>query len=394
MMKKIPMTGDSSMLKTMNKTTLLRLIRRLAPISRAELAKLTKLTRATVSALVEELIAERFVTETGIGASSGGRKPVLLQIDAEAGYVIGLDLRRTDVLALVTDLRGDVVRELRYPLQVPGDADRVLTDLVHVTRELRAELPPSPHGVVGVGLGIAGLIEQPSGRILFVPAHGWRQLDWRSRLQTELGIPVIIENEANLAALAEHDIGAAQQITEILYVSVGAGIGAGFIVNGEIYRGAGGYAGEVGHTTIEIDGRRCSCGNQGCWEMYASEQALADELGLAYEPAVGETIVKRAESGDPDVLEALIRSGVHLGIGIGNMIHTMNPQMIVIGNSIARYRKWMQPHVEGAIQARFPFVPSFEAPIRYSELGETATAHGAIAYVLRELLERPNRMAG
>jgi predicted NBD/HSP70 family sugar kinase len=387
-MKKEPMTGDSSLLKALNKSTLLRLIRRHAPISRAELAKRTHLTRATVSALVEELIGERLVAETGIGASSGGRKPVLLQIDAEAGYVIGLDLRRTDVLAVVADLRGNARRELRRKLDAPSDPARTLAQLIALTRELQAALPDSPLGVVGVGLGIAGLVAFPSGRILFVPAHDWRLLDWRQPLEQALGIPVIIENEANLAALAEHDIGAAQHATELLYVSVSAGIGAGYIVGGELYRGAGGYAGEVGHTTIELNGRRCPCGNRGCWETYASEQALAESLGLSYEPHAGEAILAGAEQGDPHVLEALERTASYLGIGIGNMIHALNPQMIVVGGAISRYCRWLQPKLEATIRERFPFIPSFAAPIRFSELGETATAQGAIAYVLRELLEK------
>ncbi|WP_197081179.1 ROK family transcriptional regulator [Gordoniibacillus kamchatkensis] len=387
------MTGDSSLLKTLNKSTLLRLIRRHAPISRADLAKRTHLTRATVSALVEELIGQRLVAETGIGASSGGRKPVLLQIDAEAGYVIGLDVRRNDLLAIVADLRGNALRELSRKLDAPSDPERTLSQLIALMRELRSELPDSPLGVVGVGVGIAGLVEQPSGRILFVPAHDWRLLDWRERLAEALGVPVIVENEANLAALAEHDVGAAQHATELLYVSVSAGIGAGYIVGGELYRGAGGYAGEVGHTTIELNGRPCSCGNRGCWETYASEQALAEALGLAYDPPLGSAIAERAASGEASALAALERTGVYLGIGIGNMIHTLNPQMIVVGGAISRYRDWLLPKMEATIRARFPYIPAFEVPIRFSELGETATAQGAIAYVLRELLEKPGASA-
>lgn len=388
-MKKEPMSGDSSLLKSLNKSTLLRLIRRQGPISRADLAKRTQLTRATVSALVEELIAEQLVSETGIGASSGGRKPVLLEIRGDAGYVVGVDLRPTELLALAADLSGGIVRELRRPLQAPSDPERVFAQLVNAARELRSALPPSPLGVVGAGVGIAGLVEHPGGRILFVPAHDWRGLDWQPELQRQLGVPVVVENEANLAALAEHDFGAAKDTTELLYVSVGTGIGAGYILGGELYRGAAGYAGEIGHTTIELNGRSCSCGNRGCWETYASERALAGELGLAYKPGVADTIEARADAADAAALQAVDRTAAYLGIGIGNMIHAFNPQTIVVGGPISRYRKWLQPKVEAAIQARFPYIPSFEAPIRYSELGDKATAQGAIAYMLRELLEKP-----
>jgi predicted NBD/HSP70 family sugar kinase len=388
-MKKEPMSGDSSLLKALNKSTLLRLIRREGPISRADLAKRTQLTRATVSALVEELIAGQLVSETGIGASSGGRKPVLLEIRGDAGYVLGIDLRPTELLALAADLSGGIVRELRRPLRAAPDPERVFAQLVEAVRELSSALPNSPLGVVGAGVGIAGLVEYPSGRILFVPSHDWRGLDWQPELQRLLGVPVAVENEANLAALAEHDFGAAKDTSELLYVSIGTGIGAGYILGGELYRGAAGYAGEIGHTTIELNGRNCTCGNRGCWETYASERALAAELGLDYEPGVADEIEARAASGDAAALRAVDLTAAYLGIGIGNMIHAFNPQTIVVGGPISRYREWLQPKVEAAIQARFPFIPSFHAPIRYSELGDKATAQGAIAYMLRELLEKP-----
>jgi predicted NBD/HSP70 family sugar kinase len=391
-MKKEPISGDSSLLKSINKSTLLGLIRRHAPISRAELAKRTKLTRATVSALVEELIASHLVTETGIGESSGGRKPVLLEIDANAGYVIGFDVRTTDLLAIVANLRGEIVLRTHRPYHEPKDSDRVLSQIVAAAEDLKMKLPPSPLGLVGLGIGIPGIVEYPSGRVLFVPHFGWSRLDWKPRLEEHFHIPVTLDNEANLAALGELEAGAAVRCTEMLYISVGSGIGAGFILNGEIFRGTCGYAGEVGHTTIHYNGKRCTCGNLGCWEMYASEKALADQVQLPYEPGVSEQIFAKLRQGDTKALQAIREIGVWLGAGIGNMIYAFNPQMIVIGNSIARYEPWLDEIVEEAVKARFPFMTSYEVPIRYSALGEDAAARGAITLVILSWLERQAQM--
>ncbi|MBE1441075.1 ROK family protein [Paenibacillus sp. OAS669] len=383
-MKRGTMSGDSSLLKSINKSTLLKLIKLHAPISRAELAKRTKLTRATVSALVEELMSEHWVVETGIGESSGGRKPMMLEIHHKAGHIIGVDLRSTNMLVLVTDMCGAVIRKTWYPYEQGESAEGTLRQLLSILKQERAALPASPLGLLGVGIGIHGFVEYPSSRILFVPHTGWKKLNWKDAIEEQLGIPVIIDNEANLAALGELEFGAAADCSNMLYLSVAGGIGAGLVLQGELFRGNNGYAGEIGHTTMELNGRPCSCGNQGCWETYASERAIANDLHVEYAPGFTERILDRLNKGDAETISVVRKAGLHLGVGIGNMMHTLNPQMIVIGNAMGQYAPWINESIHESLDSRFSYLSSFSVRVAYSRLGEDCCALGAVSAVIRE----------
>lgn len=388
MTKQKPVSGDSSLLKSINQTTLLELIRQLYPISRADLAKRTKLTRATVSALVEDLIARHLVVETGIGESSGGRRPMMLEINREAGYVFGVDLRATDMLVICANLRGECIRETRYDYDNPEDSEKTLGQLIETIRNERRELPESPLGLCGVGIGIHGFVEHPGQQLVFVPHFGWRGLHWKEKLEAAFGAPVWLDNEANLAALGELESGAAAGCTDMVYISVGAGIGAGIIVGGDVFRGNGGYAGEIGHTTIERNGLPCKCGNSGCWELYASEKALAALAGMPYAPGVTERMLDRLRLGDGKAIDALNEVGDCLAIGVGNMIHTFNPEVVVIGNALAAYSEWLSKPVERTLVTRYPFRHVQSVDIRYSGLGENAAALGAAFMGIRNMMKR------
>ncbi|MBP1154769.1 MULTISPECIES: ROK family transcriptional regulator [unclassified Paenibacillus] len=396
-MKQRPVSGDSTFLKTLNKSTLLNLIQRQAPLSRADLAKKTRLTRATVSALVEELIAEHWVLETGIGESSGGRRPMMLELNSNAGCVIGLDLRMTNILLIITDMQGKILRKSVIPYDAqPGigrsssSPYKLLQQIVAIVEQEKGGLPETPLGLVGTGIGVHGFVEYPSGRIVFMPHTGWKGLSWKEELETRLGLPVILDNEANLAALGEHEFGAGADSNagDMLYLSISGGIGAGFISGGELFRGSGGLAGEVGHTTIEANGLPCPCGNRGCWERYASERAVADKLALEYAPGITERLLGRLREKDPEVLSAIREAGEYLGIGIGNMLHTLNPQMIVVGNAMSEYSSWMNECVQEVLESRFSYVRSFQAQVRYSRLGEDSCALGAASSIIRSAMQK------
>ncbi|NTZ18760.1 ROK family transcriptional regulator [Paenibacillus sp. JMULE4] len=396
-MKQGPVSGDSTFLKTLNKSTLLDLIRRHAPLSRADLAKSTKLTRATVSALVEELIAEHWVVETGTGESSGGRKPMMLELNRSAGCVIGLDLRMTNILLIVTDMQGTIIRKSVHPYRshtgtsgFPSDPDQLFEQIVAVIKKERQALPETPLGLVGAGIGVHGFVEYPSGRIVFMPHTGWKGLSWKEGMEARLQLPVILDNEANLAALGEHEFGAGadSHAGDMLYLSIAGGIGAGFISGGELFRGSGGLAGEVGHTTIEANGLPCSCGNRGCWERYASERAVADKLNLQYAPGITDRILRKLREKDTDALSAIREAGIYLGIGIGNMMHALNPQMIVVGNAMSEYGPWINDQVQEVLSTRYSYVRSYQVQVRYSRLGEDSCALGAASSVIRSIMQQ------
>ncbi len=379
-------SGDSSLLKLMNKSSLLQIIRSEAPISRAALSKQTNLTRATVSSLVEELINDHLVIEIGMGSSNGGRKPMLLEINGEAGFIFAMDLRATDILFIVSNLQGEKLKKSYVPYVSGTDSSITLQQIIEIMDMEMNELPDRPLGLTGIGIGIHGFVEFPTSLILFAPFFGWKNEKWKSRLEDHFQVPVHIENEANLAALGELETGFTPHYSELIYLSIGAGIGAGMIFGGNIFRGIQGYAGEVGHTTIEMDGKLCTCGNRGCWEMYASERSIALRLGLSYTPAVTETIVNLLNKNNHDALQAMNEAGRHLGIGIGNLIHTFNPQMVVIGSQMGKYHRWIHPLIEETINERYSLVQREKIVIRYSTLEDEACALGAIHLCVRKLL--------
>ncbi|GAB2701365.1 ROK family protein [Paenibacillus thermoaerophilus] len=385
-------TGDQHLVKKINKTIVLNLIRSHSPISRADISARTGLNKGTVSSLVQELIDSRLVRELGPGASSGGRKPVLLAFDPGVGASIGIDLGVNYVLALLTGLDGAVIAERRETLS-KRDYATVRETLLRFVAELRALAADRPYGVVGVGIGVPGMVDE-RGAVLFAPNLGWRGIPMAEELAARLDLPIAIDNEANFGAVGERQFGAGRDAGDMIYVSAGIGIGAGLILNGSLYKGAGGLSGEVGHMTVSLDGLPCSCGSRGCWELYASEQALLRlaEERLGRKP--GRTAGREAGDGDEGYgLEELVAAaaanpqgaaaslfreiGAQLGVGIANLIHAFNPERVVIGNRLTLAAEWLEEPLAREVETRTFGFHRKRSRLEFSRLGIRATALGA-----------------
>ncbi|MDI7247227.1 MAG: ROK family transcriptional regulator [Bacillota bacterium] len=271
--KKGPTTGNQDLVKELNKAVILNIIWRHAPISRAEIARISRLTRGTVSSLVDELIHDSFVKEIGTGTSAMGRKPIMLQLNAGAGVIVGVDLGVNYILIILADLRAQVLARKRLSISPEMGEKRILEKMLDGIADILAGAPSTPRGLLGIGAGVPGLVEMEHGVLKFAPNLRWKNVPLKDVLQERFDAPVYVDNEANVGALGEKWFGAGQGIRHMVYLSVGVGLGAGIVVNGELYRGATGYAGELGHFTILPDGPVCGCGNRGCWETLASELA-------------------------------------------------------------------------------------------------------------------------
>jgi glucokinase-like ROK family protein len=375
-------TGDLNLVKRMNKTIVLNHIRYDAPLSRAKIAELTGLTKATVSSLVGELIEQGLVREIGEGASSGGRKPVLLLFEAAAGYAVGVDLGINYILTVLTDLNGKVIGEHRMKHD-NASVDSVIADVAGCIRQLIDRAPESTYGIVGVGIGIPGISDE-DGNVLFAPNLGWRDVPLQQRIESEFGVPVVIENEANAGAVGEQQFGAGQDTSSLVYVSIGSGIGTGILIKRELFRGSTGFSGEIGHVTIEHNGKPCRCGNAGCWELYASEKALLEELRreLPQQSVSIESAIRMAEEGSSVALEAFERLGRYLGIGIVNIINGFNPESIIIGGRLAEAAPWLtQPIMEVIEQRSLPY-PRVRLKVEFSELGMKSTVLGVCSLAI------------
>ena len=389
-------TGDLNLVKRMNKSLVLDAIIAHAPVSRADIAANLGLNKATVSSLVAEWIDERLVVETGLGASSGGRKPVMLHFRRGAGYAVGIDLGVGSVSAVLTDLSGAVIarRQMRLRAKSPLDAARAAAS---AARALAAEAPSAaeaPYGVVGVGIGVPGIVDD-AGVVAKAPNFGWRNVPFKALMEQELagmpnaasGLRVVLENEANAGAVGEKMYGIGRSIRDMVYISAGMGLGAGLILGGELFRGASGFSGEIGHMAVAADGgRTCSCGSVGCWELYASELALAAAGSGRPELRELESALRLAESGDAAAAELLSAIGRYLGIGVANAVNIFNPELVVIGGRLSLARDWLGKPLLKAAARRTLHEHMGNTRIEFAALGQNSTALGAASLAIARFL--------
>jgi len=378
-------TGDLALVKKMNSYIVLACIRKHSPVSRAQISELTGLNKATVSSLVNELLENNLVLEIGPGESSGGRKPVLLLFNERAGYAIGIDLGVNYIRAVLADLNGNVVIE-RYEKLKQQHRELAFDALTANIDALMSQTPESTYGIVGIGVGAPGIVDQ-DGNILFAPNMKWREVPLQHMLNERYHLPVIIDNEANAGAQGEQKYGAGKGIRNLVYLSVGYGIGSGMILDKELYKGTSGFSGELGHLSIAYDGKECSCGNLGCWELYASEKALLEEASpLGYEGL--DELIAAAQKGDANVLKIFESIGRFLGIGIANIINTLNPDCVMIGNRMSRAAQWIMPAIQQTVQQRALSFHSEELKILFAELKEHSAVRGAAYYAIDRFFEQ------
>lgn len=379
-------TGDQALVKKINKSLVLDNIRRYAPLSRTRVSQLTGLNKATVSNLVQELIDDQLVLESGEGQSSGGRKPLMLEFNRFAGYAAGVEITVKELNIVLTDLEGTIIT--RHSESLPDhQVETVLKLMQRMMAHVLAEVPSSVRGLIGMGVGVPGMIDE-QGNVLFAPNLGWEGVPLREELEQLFNLPVTIDNEANAGAIGELQFGAGRHARHLVYVSVGMGIGSGIIIDGEPYKGSRGYAGEIGHMSVEAHGLACSCGSRGCWELYASE--------LAYEHALPDLLpntntaywVQQAEWDEQEALRLFQQIGEYLGIGITNLVNSFNPEMVIIGGHMRQAEPWIAPYVEEIVSQRTLPYHRQKLVIQYSELGEQSTVIGAAYAAISQFLGR------
>ncbi|WP_077309429.1 ROK family transcriptional regulator [Terribacillus halophilus] len=382
-------TFNQHVVKKGNKSLVLQTIQEYTPISRADIANKTGLNKGTVSSQVSELLAEDLILESGPGVSSGGRRPVMLLFNHLAGYSIGVDIGVNYILGILTDLQGKITNEkISHFSELTYEEIQIQLNMI--IDSLLLSMPPSSYGLVGIGVGVPGTVST-KGEILLAPNLNWRNKDLKRSLEEKYDVPVLIENEANAGAYGEKKFGAGQSSENLIYISVGIGIGVGLILNGVLYKGHSGFSGELGHMTIEVDGLLCRCGNQGCWELYASEKALvnsAAENGIRAEegkkPSL-EMLNKLAEGGDPVAINIFRNIGDYLGIGINNIINIFNPEQIIVGNRLASSGKWLRESIKER-QKQMLRTHQKDLNFCFSQLSRYSAALGASAYASENFL--------
>ena len=367
-------------IRDINRQIVLNYVREREPISRAEIARETDLQRSTISAIVEDLKTEGLVEEVGEGESTGGRRPTLLKLRAAEPIALGVSITPTCTTIATSDLAGRVIDQEDFPT----DSDKTLNRIISVVREFITRYKGS---IEGVGVSLPGLVDPSTGSALYIPYFLWRDLPVSEMISKAVGLPVVIDNDANAVALAELWFGRPEvnDARDFILVLVAEGVGTGIIFDGQVYRGQRGAAGEFGHMVI---GRGapvpCSCGSDDCWEAFSSERAAIAryvKLSGASSKISFIEVVNRALAGEAHAKEALVETARQLGVGISNLIIGFSPEAVVVGGEIARawhlIESALTETIEHSVRRGLP-----SARILPSTLGDTPTLRGALSLVL------------
>ena len=361
-------------------------------ISRAQISKMTGLNKASVSDIANKLIDNQFIHEVGSGESttSGGRKPILLQLNKFSGLTLTIDLGYDYVSYLVTYLNGEVLKKETLSIQV--DKSSCLEVIQHIYQEQRATAEESPYGITSLSIAVHGIVSD--NRIIFTPYYDLDEIDLYGILSEKLSIPIHIENEANLSALAEKTFSTA--VSNLVSISVHSGVGAGIIVNNELYHGRDGRSGEIGHTILYPNGKKCPCGNHGCLEQYSSQKAILaafqeakkdDQLTL-YD------LITAYSTSDTIANELIKNFALYLSIGINNVIASYGPEKIYLHSTLVTEIPELLPLIKQNILSSF----SVPVPIESSTLKESGILLGGAALSIQEFFHLsslylgPNKM--
>lgn len=379
----------------------LRLIWREHRISRAEIARKLGLSRSTVTEIVRTLFKRELVAEAGRGESSGGRRPVMLEFQYDARCILGVDIGATHVAVAVTNLKGQlhIWKEASHEVRKDKEGTRAL--IVRMCDESLAESGHGAERLLSISIAVPSPVDPAHpewlSEVVIPDWHGRSDLD---RLHERYGVPVYVDNDANLGAMGEHWWGAGNGVNDFVFIKLGRGSGAGHILGGALYRGSAGVAGEIGHMPIDAYGKRCACGLNGCLGTFIGSRALkararalleedANSI-LAHYSLNTAVIAKAALAGDSVGVQVVREAADHLGTALVGYINLMNPKMIILGGSLAEAGDLLLDPIREKVQrsALVRSVPDVE--IRTSELGRHAVAVGAATLALDAAFSAPS----
>lgn len=377
------MATDRYSLRENNEQLVLATLIEQPAISRAQISKLIGLNKATVSDIANKLIENQFILEIGNGDSttSGGRKPILLQINKQAGLTLNIDLGYDYVSYLVTYLNGEVV--MKETLSVLVDQTNCIELIQQILLKATNLTEDIPYGIVSISIAVHGIVFD--NQIIFTPYYDLDQIDLYNQLSQHITIPLYIENEANLSALAEKMFSTA--LANLVTISIHSGVGAGVIINNELYHGRDGRSGEIGHTILYPHGKDCPCGNKGCLEQYSSQRAVLAALQqLKNDPTLSlADLIAFYKSGDAETVQLIEEFAFHISIGINNAIASYGPEKVYLNSTLINEIPALLPLIRKNIVSSF----SLKTPIENSLLGEEAILLGGAALSIQQFFHLP-----
>ncbi|WP_173124600.1 ROK family transcriptional regulator [Kibdelosporangium persicum] len=394
---------DRAALRRANLAWVIRVLREQGGLSRAQLAVLSGLSKATVSTLVAELTTRRLVRSGGVAAGGQGRPGQIVELDTDGARGIGLEVHLDHLAATSVDTAGNVVADRQVPFDVlSAGVERTIDKLAEVAgKELGDVVGAYPAGIT---VSVPGLVDTGRGVVRLAPRLRWREVPLADGLAGRLGFPldrISVDNDANLAATAEFEAGGMRGTADLVYVTGDFGIGAGVIAGGRLVRGSIGYAGEVGHMSMDPMGPQCSCGRRGCWETQVGLAALFHALAAPGDPVSDphrsieermSLIRTRAEQGDQRTLGALHQIGAALGVGVSIVVNLLSPAVVVLGGYFAALPDWLIEPARIEVAARAVVAEAAAVRVVGSELGFTAARTGGALAALSRVFEDPTQV--
>lgn len=373
--------GSQTSLREANRARIVSAVQQRGSLTQVELAGVTGLSPATVSNIVKEL------TVLGVlhtaPTSRSGRRAQQVTLARNLGLVAGVHFGTRSMRVALSDVAHRVIAEQRMPLPPDHRADAGLDRAALLLTEMVESLDASMQEVLAVGVGVPAPVDVRTGRIATVGMlRGWDGVSVSEVLERRIGIPVHVDNDANLGALAEVRLGAARGSRHVLYLKVSHGVGGGLVLGGEVFHGRSGTAGEIGHVTLDDNGPICRCGNRGCLETFVGAPVLLAMLAASHGHLTLRDVITRAQDGDPGCRRVISDAGLHLGAAAANVCNVFDPELVVVGGQLAEAGAILLDPLRTVLAQRT--VPSTAGPVDVvaSELGASAEVRGALAVAL------------
>ena len=382
--------GNRDLIRSINRSILLNGIKTQGEISRAALAHMTGLSPATVTGITGKLIQEGLVFEKATGDSTGGRPPIMLALNPRGGFVIGIKLMEGHAIGALTDLNATILAKDTIAL-----ADKRVETSVEMLSVLVNRLV---HGsgirkkqLLGVGVGLAGVVDFTHGIVRQNPFFGWRNIELGDLLGTRLQVPVFIDNDVNTLTLSERWLNQGQPEDNFILITIGRGIGMGIVINGQVYRGKAGGAGELGHTLVDPNGPLCDCGRRGCLESMVSDRALVAQMSQATGKEITDLdeVIHLAAAEHADAKSVLAHAGTLLGMQMANLVNLFDPKLIIISGEGTRMGEVFFSAVRTAFHDYVMTGLAEDTEIRVKTWGDDIWALGAASLVIAELFKSP-----
>lgn len=386
MNKNVDDLGNSIVIRRWNLRTIFKVIQEKGPISRVELTKTTGYSAGTVSNHVRTLIEKGFVIETNKGVSSGGRKPVKLMINPDKAYILSIEIEVKQIKIVIFNLNMKVVLLSIIPIIAKDNYLDTLKQIFSEIDRMTGEKHLKLENLLGIGVAVPGLIDKAKGILEFAPNLGWRGVPITRIFKETYNLPIILNNEAKAAAIGERAL-VYPKVNNMVFVSINEGIGCGIFLNGKLYRGASGNAGEFGHITIDTNGPLCHCGNRGCWEIFASENYIMNnylKLPASNPQLSKKEIYQLGKNGDQRIRAIFSETGKNIGIGLVNIINGLSPELLVIGGGIVNIKEFIYEEMIKRLQESALSVNYKKTSIKFSKLGSLAAVCGMAELIINE----------